>query len=690
MNRLFFLLIFFLTTLQIVAQVQKSVVCKPGQLDSVLTHEEKAIVTNLIIAGEIDARDFRVMRDSLKNLSELDLSKITIAVYTGDKGTAQGNGQVVYRENVIPQKAFRGCTLLNSVKLPDIIVAIEKEAFQNCTQLDSIQIPSSVTEISELAFDACRSITSITLPPLLTRIEKTVFQRCSMLKEVNITSPITEIGYMAFYDCRSLSTINIPASVETIGMTAFLRCINLKSVFIPHSVKFIGERAFELTDSVAVDERNSNYSSENGILFNKDKTEILHCPVSFTGKFVIPQEVRKIQSNAFYSCEKLDSLVISSNAKSFGRSAFAKCTNLSSLLFLSLPDSIPDNAFSQCIKLDSVVIPESVKYMGYGAFSGCKSLKSVIIPSFLSSIGEYVFSGCTGLKSIVLPLSVKTIDCGAFNGCTGLENITIPDSVKVFKCKSFAGCTSLKSITIPTGAESIESYAFENCSGLQSVYSYTKKPVLLVNGSDVFVGANRDSSILYVPYGKKRLYGVYLQWKDFKNIVEMPGIEVTSEKKSLDGEGGVLKITLKSNTAWKLESDMEWLTFSETEGSGDAIIDCIAAHNPNDVNRKATITISGEGNALQTIVVNQNPITTVINQKLINQPEIYPNPVTEWLQISNCSNEAGIRILDISGKLLLEQTLTENQLNISDLPGGFYLIQIADNGNFCQFKIIKH
>ena len=183
---------------------------------------------------------------------------------------------------------------------------------------------------------------------------------------------VTGIGWCAFSGCTGLKSITIPSSVTEIGGYAFRGCKGLKSITIPSSVTEIGENAFRgckgLT-SITADKNNKNYTSVNGVLFNKNKTEILAYPNAKSSSYVIPSSVKEIGSAAFYDCTGLK----------------------------------------------SVTIPSSVKEIGIDAFSGCTGLKSVTISNGVTNIESWAFYGCTGLKSVTIPSSVAEI-CGSAFG----------------------------------------------------------------------------------------------------------------------------------------------------------------------------------------------------------------------------------------------------------------------------------
>ena len=327
--------------------------------------------------------------------------------------------------------AFSGCTSLTSITIPDSVTEIGGSAFENCSSLTSITIPDSVTSIGIGAFVGCSSLTSIMIPDNVTYIGGAVFADCSSLTEIkvstqnakyvsvngvlynkdkttimcypagkkdknykildgvteictsafngcssltSITIPdsVTEIGVSAFSGCSSLTGITIPDSVTRIDMSTFRGCSSFTSITIPDNVTYIDIWAFNgCTGLTAIDVKagNNNYTSVNGVLFNKDKTELICYPAGKTDKsYNIPSCVTNV-----------------------GGWAFDGCTSLTSI---TIPDSVTEidwSAFEGCTSFTSITIPDSVTEIGWSAFEGCTSLKSITIPSSVTSIGKNAF-----------------------------------------------------------------------------------------------------------------------------------------------------------------------------------------------------------------------------------------------------------------------------------------------------------
>ena len=275
---------------------------------------------------------------------------------------------------------------------------------------------------------------------------------------------VTSIGDDAFQWCSSLTSVTIPDSVTSIGGYAFSYCHSLTNVTIPDSVTSIGDDAFFCCSSLTaihVAEGNTTYTSEDGVLFSKDKTVLHKYPEGKTeNKYSIPKGVMSIDDSALSGCSSLTSVTIPNSVTSIGDSAFRDCSSLTSV---TIPDSvlsIGDMVFYECSSLTNVTIPKGVTSIGVYAFSDCYSLTNVTIPDSVTSIGIHAFSGCFSLTNVTIPDSVTSIGACAFSWCSSLTSATIPDSVTSIGDEAFEYCRSLTEVIIGDGVTCIGGNAF--------------------------------------------------------------------------------------------------------------------------------------------------------------------------------------------------------------------------------------
>ena len=248
----------------------------------------------------------------------------------------------------IGNSSFQSCSNLTSVTIPDGITTIGEQAFFLCGNLSSIVIPNSVTSIGRYAFTGC-GLVSVTIPNRVKNIEISTFSSCSKLISVTIPNSVTSIESGVFHSCSNLTSITIPNSVTGIGTGAFYDCIGLSSITIPNSVTNIEENAFSGCISltwIEVENENNFYSSEDGVLFNKNKTTVIVCPEGKTGTYVIPDGVINIGRAAFNSCINLTSITIPASVTNIESWAFSFCWDLRSITNLNpVPVNISSSVF---------------------------------------------------------------------------------------------------------------------------------------------------------------------------------------------------------------------------------------------------------------------------------------------------------------------------------------------------------
>lgn len=392
---------------------------------------------------------------------------------------------------------FSGCKSITTVTIPEGAVSISSHAFARCTGLKKMIIPDSVTNIGGSAFNGCESLTDITIPANVKSIGKYAFYDCKGLSRITIPDCVTDIGEYTFGGCSNLTDVIIGKSVKNIGSYAFSNCTNLKNIEIPESVARIEEKAFEncitLTNitfpksltsigefpfygcdslsNIKVDSNNQFFSSIDGNLYNKNKTQLLqYANGRYDDEFKVPNSVTSIGDYAFFGCNGLKSVIIGENVTSIGKWAFRENSGLTSATLGNNVTTIGDCLFYSCQNLKSVTIGNKVDSIGALAFGNCRNLTSIIIPESVTYIDRWAFRDCINLSNVSIPDSVTEIGYGAFDRCSSLTSITIPDGVTNVDSCLFSDCSSLTSVTIPNNVTSIGKYAFYNCGDLKNVY----------------------------------------------------------------------------------------------------------------------------------------------------------------------------------------------------------------------------
>jgi len=252
---------------------------------------------------------------------------------------------------------------------------------------------------------------------------------------------------------------------------------------------------------IKVGENNQYYCSVDGVLFNKDKTELIAFPRSKSvDGYRIPDTVKKIGGNAFRNREDLTSIVIPESVTCIGNYAFTG-TNLTSI---TIPDSvryIGAYAFNNCKELTDVKIGSGVTVIGAAAFVGCENLTGTIsIPDSTFRIENRAFANCSKIITLNMGSHVKYIGSEAFTGCQGISDVTLPDTLRNIGEAAFYECTGLSKVVIPKGITMIREKAFYGCTGITELE--LPEGLLAVDREAFYYVSVKD---LVIPYGVKCL-----------------------------------------------------------------------------------------------------------------------------------------------------------------------------------------
>jgi len=309
------------------------------------------------------------------------------------------------------------------------------------------------------------------------------------IKKVVINNGVTTIGNYAFSDCYEIEKIEIPDSVTKIGYAAIDSCYKLKYIYISEFVTDIGiylqtpgsaslmsgwygsgifDSCYSLS-CIFVNANNPYYSSdENGILFNKDKSTLIHFPNACNlEEYRVPEGVTELTEFSFSvggTNSKLKSVILPHTLTEICNDAF----RFSQIENVHIPDSITKiclDAFMYCEDLKSIEIPNSVIEIEASAFYG-SGLTSIEIPNSVSTLADSVFAQCGNLVYCKLPENISEIPNGLFTACYSLKEIEMPENITVIGDDAFWNCRSLTSITISDSVTSIGNNAFKYCDNL--------------------------------------------------------------------------------------------------------------------------------------------------------------------------------------------------------------------------------
>lgn len=333
-----------------------------------------------------------------------------------------------------------------------------------------------------------------------------------------VTYDVVALGERAFYGA-TLSGITIPSSVTRIKYGCFLYANAPSSINVPASVTEIEQLAFSAygLTSINVDENNPNYRTIEGMLFSKDTTTIVECPVGKSGPVILPQNTVRIAPNAFTDCSGVTSISLHEGLYSIGSFAFRSCIGLT---YIGIPASVSYigvNIFEYCNTLsniniasgnthfysdgtmiysiggdtllscntsaDSLFLPNTLRAVG--GFGGninvryvhipdgvttilenafnFSSLESIEMPSRMTFIDEYAFYGCQYLNRVVMPDTLDTMGRGCFSYCGELQSIDIPNGLRVIPAETFIDSYSLEVVNFGDAVEVIDTIAFVGC-----------------------------------------------------------------------------------------------------------------------------------------------------------------------------------------------------------------------------------
>jgi len=281
----------------------------------------------------------------------------------------------------ITWEAFACCKNLTSVKIPDSIEEIGNAVFYQCSGLSEMAMPPTIKEIGASAFCDCSSLETVVFHEGLRYIGDQAFCGCKKLQNVKIPSSVIQVCAGAFQYCKALAKVDIQEGVRVLSDGAFRFCPKLTSVTIPSTIQGCSGSAFagcENLMAILTPQANPNYTSINGVLYDKSVTKLVAVPCGL----------------------KLDKMELREGIKSIGYYAFNYHKTLSTIIIPEGVEVIERCAFQHCEGLTDIIIPSSLTRIDYSAFDACPKLRSIRIPKGVSSIGNHAIRNTAALKTV--------------------------------------------------------------------------------------------------------------------------------------------------------------------------------------------------------------------------------------------------------------------------------------------------
>ena len=450
-----------------------------------------SILEQVILGDKVETIDDRAF-ESCTKLEKINLEKSLVFICDESFYKCWSLKEIEVKGNSLRQighRAFEECLELESVSFPDSLYEIGDCAFKKCTSLKEFDL-KNIEVLGSNVFEYT-SMPKIFIPSTVKRIGGNIFlssDNIVVLCEAQyapsgwhmdwstgasavffgkdgIDASVAEFsfekngtGTLKIISCVGAGRVEIPLEydglyISEIGDKAFAGQVGITEIVIPKHINAIGNYAFydcPGLEKITVSTENYSFTSQDGVLYNLDKSEIIRYPQANTSiSFVVPDSVSSIAAYAFYGCESLKSVSFPNDSTGargvsiIGVGAFEDCSNLSSIELGYLTSSFGDSCFKNCTSLSAISIKcESVSKIGSNAFRGCTNLRSIDFDGVIELIDSYAFSGCTALATVDLG-SPRNIATKAFENCKSLTKILIPGGVEVISVNAFTGCTKL-------------------------------------------------------------------------------------------------------------------------------------------------------------------------------------------------------------------------------------------------------
>lgn len=489
---------------------------EPGTLGDILRKDKKNpnAIKSLKISGNIDARDFGFMRDSMAVLQAVNLKESHIVAGWTWHIERNGEHRSLYFSGEMPVNDQDRWNMVYE-KYPEL--SSGGWGWYNPEGYNGDEIPANAFGQDSWTGKDKSTLVYFSFPEKVKKIGKNAFKGTLLSGALVIPNDVVEIGENAFQS-TDITSLELPHNLIKIGGWAFSGCASLGgNLSLPETLEELGEYAF-------------------------DGCKLL------TGTLSIPSKITKIPNGCFSNCGFTGSLVIPEGIVEIGDNAFSSCRSLSGHLSL----------------------PISLKAIGGGAFSYCRLQGELVIPSQIQVVKGGCFSD-NEFSSIVFAENSELlkIESSAFSGNWRLtEPIVLPEGLLTIGSNAFAWCRTIPSLIIPSTVNTIGESAFSDCYGLTSFVCKVITPPAL--GNNVFNGVPKDNLTLEVPEISVSKYQTSAGWRDFRRISAHHDFAISRPlMRALNKEyTKTYVLRAPANQAWSVESKPDWITVSPISGVG--------------------------------------------------------------------------------------------------------------------------
>lgn len=534
----------------LVAQLSKTVEITAGALGSALTATEKATVTELIVTGSMNSNDFYQIRNYMPVLEKLDISGCTVV------------------DNILPNSAFYGKTIVREIKLPNTLRTIDSHAFYNCYDLTTVNMPDSLRYINYAAFHQCYELSgALVIPPKVSFIDSYAFYRCYKINSLTLSDSLVSIGSYSFEYCPLLSgQLIIPSRVTSMGYDTF-EGTNYTSAKLltpvppstytggyfsmgPIAVFYVLPEAktlfrndtrwnpyiiiggdvpvkitANLTTAGTLGElvlqqveylKDVNDLTISGQMNEADMALLKNNFPDLISLNMKNTNVTDLPNSHFQYRYYLRNVILPDSLLTMGVNVFYECNDLQEIIIPKKVKIINDNAFYDCEQLKSVSFPPTLTTIRHQAFGYNYQLTNLVLPDSLTEIANYAFHYCYEIDSVVIPSKVTNISYAAFNECTKLKYVKFPDKLTSIRSYAFQSCP-IDTLIFPTTLQTIEGYAFNNNPKLKHIVCQQPTPPVLT--TDPFNSVVKTTCTLEVPFWSMNMYKQALIWTNFATVI---------------------------------------------------------------------------------------------------------------------------------------------------------------------------